>query len=62
MIVHASMKCEICGGKMEVVRRCRQVRLKCKDCSKEFQIHQVASKLDRETEEELGKYTTIIYD
>ena len=56
------MNCEECGGKHEVVRRCRQVRLKCQECSKEFQIHEVASKLDKETEEELSKYTTIIYD
>ena len=56
------MKCEKCGGKLLVVRRCRQVRLKCQGCLEEFQIHEVASQLDKETEEELSKYTTIIYD
>ena len=56
------MKCEKCDKKLEVIRRCRQVRLKCSGCMKEYQIHEVASELDSETEEELSKYTTIIYD
>ena len=56
------MKCDKCGEKLEVVRRCRQVRLKCTGCLHEYQIHEVASSLDSETEEELSKYTTIIYD
>jgi len=56
------MKCEKCGDKLEVVRRCSQVRLQCRGCQKEFKIHEVAARLDSETEEELGKYTTIIYD
>ena len=47
---------------MEVVRRCRQVRIKCKGCKREYQVHEVASRLDRETEEQLSQYTTIIYD
>lgn len=56
------MKCEKCGGKLEVERRCRQVLLKCRACLKEYKIHEVASQLDSETEAELSKYTTIIYD
>lgn len=56
------MQCEQCRGEMEVVRRCSQVRLKCKGCKREFQIHEVASRLDNETEEQLSQYTTIIYD
>ena len=56
------MKCEKCGEKLEVVRRCSQVRLKCQGCMKEYHIHEVASQLDSETETELGNYTTIIYD
>lgn len=56
------MKCVKCEGKLEVVRRCSQVRLKCSDCLHEFHVHEVASQLDVETEEELSKYTTIIYD
>lgn len=56
------MTCERCGKELEVVRRCRQVRLKCKGCRTEFQIHEVASRLDAETEIILGQYTAIIYD
>ncbi len=56
------MKCEKCNEKLEVVRRCRQVRLKCKGCQKEYQIHEVASRLDEKTEAELNQYTSIIYD
>jgi ribosomal protein L37AE/L43A len=56
------MKCEKCGDKLEVVRRCSQVLLKCRGCLKEFQVHEVASRLDSETEAELSNYTAIIYD
>ncbi|MDH3329445.1 MAG: hypothetical protein OEM01_09450 [Desulfobulbaceae bacterium] len=56
------MKCKKCGEKLEVVRRCRQVRLKCTGCRKEYQIHEVAADLDMETEGLLANYTTIIYD
>ena len=56
------MQCNRCGHKLEVVRRCRQVRLKCSGCQHEYQIHEVASDLDRETEELLERYTCIIYD
>lgn len=56
------MQCEKCGDTLEVVRRCRQVRLRCRGCLKEFQVHEVAARLDSETEEELSKYTAIIYD
>jgi hypothetical protein len=56
------MKCRKCGKKLEVVRRCRQVRLMCTGCRKEYHIHEVAADLDVETEEQLAKYTTIIYD
>ena len=57
-----TITCEKCGAKLEVVRRCRQVRLKCSGCQREFQIHEVASRLDSATEAILGQYTTIIYD
>ena len=56
------MKCEKCGEKLEVIRRCRQVRLQCSGCRHEYQIHEVASQLDRETELILEHYTAIIYD
>ncbi len=57
-----TITCEKCGVKLEVVRRCSQVRLKCRGCQHEFQIHEVASRLDSETEAILGQYTSIIYD
>ncbi|BCL60512.1 hypothetical protein DGMP_12050 [Desulfomarina profundi] len=56
------MKCKQCAGKLEVHRSCRRVRLRCTLCGKEYQIHEVAADLDRETEEVLERYTAIIYD
>lgn len=56
------MKCKDCDKKLEVARRCRQVRLKCSGCGREYQIHEVASDLDAETEAQLERYTCIIYD
>ncbi len=56
------MKCKICGEKLEVYRACRKIRMKCTACSKEYQIHEVADQLDRQTEEILSKYTSIVYD
>ncbi len=41
---------------------CRRVRMRCTVCGVEYQIHEVADKLDKETEEILAKYTAIIYD
>lgn len=58
----STITCEKCGKKLQVVRRCRQVRLKCTGCQHEFQIHEVATRLDSATEALLGQYTTIIYD
>ena len=56
------MQCEQCDKKLEVVRRCRQVRLRCTGCEKEYQVHEVAADLDAETEAILEQYTVIIYD
>lgn len=56
------MKCKICQKKLEVSRRCRQVRLRCTGCGREYQIHEVASELDPQTEALLERYTCIIYD
>jgi len=41
---------------------CRRVRMRCTVCGQEYRIHEVASDLDKETEEILERYTTIIYD
>ena len=56
------MKCKKCQGKLEVHRQCRRVRMRCTSCGVEYQIHEVADELDRETEEILERYTAIIYD
>jgi uncharacterized protein YbaR (Trm112 family) len=56
------MKCHHCEGKLEIQRRCRQVRLHCAECNREYQINEVAHLLDAETEDLLGRYTAIIYD
>ena len=56
------MKCKKCKGRLEILRMCRKVRMQCKDCGAEFQIHEVADQLDSETEEILERYTSIIYD
>lgn len=56
------MQCKKCDGQLEVHRQCRRVRLKCRKCRREYQIHEVAADLDKETEELLERYTCIIYD
>ena len=57
-----SMYCKECEGKLEVHRMCRRIRMRCTKCGKEYKIHEVASDMDRETEEMLERYTVIIYD
>ena len=56
------MKCKECDHPLIVVRRCRQVRLQCSACKREYRIHELASELDAETEAELERFTCIIYD
>ena len=57
------MKCKNCTtGTLEVARSCWRIRMRCRNCGKEFQIHEVADILDAETEELLSRYTSIIYD
>lgn len=56
------MNCKECGEQLQVQRRCRQVRLRCTGCGKEYQIHEVAAELDPEMEAELERFTCIIYD
>jgi len=56
------MKCPDCGGRLEVLRACRKVAMKCQKCGREYRIHEVADQLDAETEEILGRWTAIIYD
>ena len=56
------MKCKKCNEKLEILRRCRKVRLQCRGCGKEYHIHEVADQLDKETEELLSNHISIIYD
>lgn len=56
------MKCPDCDGRLEVLRMCRRVRLRCPACGREYQVHEVAHLLDPETEAILERYTCIIYD
>jgi len=56
------MECPECKGRLEIVRACRKVAMRCEKCGREFRIHEVADQLDEETEEKLGSWTAIIYD
>jgi len=56
------MRCKKCGDKLEILRKCRKIRMRCRGCRREYQIHEVADQLDPETEEALERYTVIIYD
>jgi uncharacterized protein (DUF983 family) len=56
------MHCKKCKGELEVLRMCRKIRMRCRECEKEYQIHEVADQLDSDTEELLERYTAIIYD
>jgi hypothetical protein len=41
---------------------CSKVRMQCNKCGEEYHIHEVSDQLDKETEEMLASYTSIIYD
>jgi uncharacterized Zn finger protein len=57
------MQCKECGQeKLDVVRRCRQIRLRCARCGREHRIHELAAELDQETEKLLERWNAIIYD
>ena len=56
------MKCPKCQKKLEVLRQCGRIRMRCTGCDHKYQIHEVASELDKETEAILERYTVLIYD
>ncbi len=56
------MKCEQCGGRLELLRVCRSVKMKCSGCSRIFPIGEVIQQLDEQTLEKLTAYNVIIYD
>ncbi len=57
-----AIKCKECSAELEILRLCRRIRMRCTGCHREYQIHEIASDLDSETEKLLEKYTVIIYD
>ena len=56
------MECKKCRGQLEVLRKCRRIRLQCKKCGREYHIREVAAQLDAETEAMLANHTAIIYE
>jgi len=56
------MKCERCGGKLEIMRVCRSVKMKCGECRQTFAIGDVINLLDEQTLEKLAAYNVIVYD
>ncbi len=60
--IPTTMTCKACEGELEVLRMCRRIRMRCTRCGKEFQIHEVADRLDPATEAILERYTVLIYD
>jgi hypothetical protein len=56
------MNCRKCSGRLEILRMCSRVFMQCSACKHKYQIHEVADQLNKETEEILGQYTSIIYD
>ena len=59
---NSQMRCKKCIGKLEILRTCGKVQMRCRNCNKEYQIHEVADQINPETEEILESYTAIIYD
>jgi DNA-directed RNA polymerase subunit M/transcription elongation factor TFIIS len=56
------MECKKCGGRLEVLRACWKIGMKCGKCNTEFHIHEVSDQLDAETEALLEQFPSIIYD
>lgn len=57
------MQCKQCGHeKLELVRWCKQIRLRCQNCGREHRIHELAAELDKETEKLLERHNCIVYD
>lgn len=56
------MKCKKCGSRLEILRSCGSVKMRCTHCDYRFAIHEVADQLDEATELQLARYPAIIYD
>lgn len=56
------MKCAHCGGRLEILRVCRSVKMKCSGCYRTFPIGDVIHLLDEQTLLKLEMYNVIVYD
>ncbi|NNK56766.1 MAG: hypothetical protein EX260_06670 [Desulfobulbaceae bacterium] len=56
------MTCKKCGSRLEILRSCGSVKMRCTSCNHLFAIHEVVDQLDEETESQLSRYPVIIYD
>ena len=56
------MKCKKCGSRLEILRSCGSVKMRCTCCNHHYAIHEVVDQLDEETETQLSRYPVIIYD
>ncbi|ADH85217.1 dual CXXC motif small (seleno)protein [Desulfurivibrio alkaliphilus] len=58
-----TMTCPQCdAGRLTILRSCGRVRMECGQCRRQFQIHEVAHRLDAQTEAILERWNSIIYD
>lgn len=57
-----NMTCRQCGGRLEILRVCRSVKMKCEKCNRTFPIGDVIDLLDERTLDKLASYNVIIYD
>ncbi|HET97795.1 MAG TPA: hypothetical protein ENN98_03720 [Desulfurivibrio alkaliphilus] len=60
--IPTTMTCPACEGPLNILRSCRRVRMACAGCQRQYQIHEVADRLDERAEEVLSRWTAIIYD
>ncbi|MFU8818725.1 MAG: dual CXXC motif small (seleno)protein [Desulfurivibrio sp.] len=60
--IPTTMTCPTCAGLLDILRSCGRVRMGCRQCQRQYQIHEVADRLDERAEEVLSRWTAIIYD
>lgn len=57
------MICPRCDeGRLTIRRSCGRVHMECRQCAQRFRIHEVAHRLDEQTEAILERWNSIIYD
>lgn len=57
-----TMKCVHCGGRLEILRVCRSIKMRCSRCDRTYAIGEVIHLLDEQTLDILERYNVIIYD